>query len=513
MYLKAKPLFSEAKRPMVFLNKEDAEELGVRPLDRIQLSYKKNRIVAIINTTEKFVSAGEIGLYSDVENELQTREGSLIKTEPVDPPESIAFIKKKLSGNNLASAELKKIIEDVVENRLSEIEITAFVIGLYHHGLSVQEAAYLSRAMAQTGKMITTWKKPIYDKHSIGGVPGDKTSMLLVPVVAAAGLTIPKTSSRAITAPAGTADRMECLCPVSLDINEIKRVIEKTNGCLVWGGALDLAPADDIFIEIEYPLSIDPLLLPSVMSKKKAIGANYLVIDIPTGKGVKVKTIAEAQELGSKFIHLGKKLGISVECVSTLGDQPVGYGIGPALEAREVLKTLLEGRGPADLIDKVSNLASVLFDFAGFKDGKQKALDIIKSGKAGKKLTEIIEAQGGNPKIKAEGIPIGPESVEIKSRKSGQVLWINNRVITQTAREAGAPKDKEAGILLHKKTNDNVKKGETLFEIYAKKKHKLKRALKFLRTQDVMKIGKPHEMVLTEIPKEEEKEEFFILER
>lgn len=510
MRLKVRLLFSETKKPLVFLHKEDLEELGLRASDRVEIKYKNITFVAIANATEKIVKCGEIGLcFSE---KMDINEGEWVNVEPAELPESLGFIKKKLSGNTLCGNEIRKIIEDVVKNRLSEIEITAFVTSLYHYGISIQEATALSRAMAATGKTLK-WKKTIYDKHSIGGVPGDKTSMVLVPVVAAAGLTIPKTSSRAITAPAGTADRMECLCPVDLDIEEIKRVVEKTNGCLVWGGAVDLAPADDKFIEIEYPLSIDPLLLPSVMSKKKAVGADYLVIDIPTGKGVKIKSIADAKELGTRFIELGKRLGICVECVSTFGEQPIGYGIGPALEAREALRTLLQGNGPPDLLDKVVHLAGVLFDFAGFKDSEKKAKRIIKSGKAGKKVLEIIEAQGGDPKITPEDIPVGSERIKIKSRNEGRVLWINNKVITQIAREAGAPKDKGAGILLYKKTGDRVKKEETLFEIYAEKKYKLNRALRVIASEDIMKIGKESEMVLTEIPKEEEGERFFILER
>jgi AMP phosphorylase len=513
LFLKAKPLYVEAKKPIVILNKDDADELDVKALDRVELSYNGKREIAIVNITQRFVKPGEIGLYGCVEEGLCATQGAQIKVEPAEPPESLAYIKSRLSGKPITPYEIKQIVRDVVDNKLSEIEITSFVISLYIRQMSMEEIAALSMAMVETGRHIKITSKTIYDKHSVGGAPGDKTSMLLVPTIAAAGLTIPKSSSRAITAPAGTADKMECICPVSHTLEEIKRIVKKTNGCLVWGGALELAPADDIFIEIEHPLSIDPMLLPSVMSKKKAMGSKFLVVDIPTGKGMKIRTINEARDLGNQFIELGKKLGIKVECLSTFGEQPIGYGVGPALEAREALQILSGRRVPGDQLDKVCDLAAVLFKFAGMRNGYQKAHDIIKSGKAEKKFRQIIEAQGGNPKIRPEDIPVGSECVQIKSKVSGHVLWINNTSVIQVAREAGAPKDKGAGILFHKKSGDHVKKGETLFEIYAEKNYKMERALRKLAELPVMEAGKTSEMMLAEIPEVEKHRKYFILER
>lgn len=513
MFLKARPLEIEAMKPIVIINREDTEELDIRPLDRVELTVNGKKVTAIVNVADVFVLRGEIGLSESVYEKLGVRMGEKIKVKPSDPPESIASIKNKLSGKVLKTAEIEKIVNDVVGQKLSEIEITAFVTGLHVYGMTMNEIAALSYAMAETGKSLKFRNKDVFDKHSIGGVPGDKTSMCMVPVIAAAGMTIPKTSSRAITAPAGTADRMECLCPVDLTLEEIKSVVRKTNGCLVWGGAVELAPADDIFIKIEYPLSIDPLLLPSVMSKKKAVNAKYVVIDIPTGKGVKIKTPQEAEDLAHRFIDLGKKLRIKVECLSTFADQPIGYGIGPSLEAREALSTIEKGRGPKDLIDKTVALSSVLFDFNKVNNPSKKIMEILSTGKANKKLRSIIEAQGGNPKIRPDDIPVGEKSIKIKSTKSGKVLWINNHYIKRIARTAGAPKDKGAGILLHKKLGDKVNKDDILFELYAEKGHKLKEALKLVEEAKVVGVGKKYSIVLAEIPEEEEKRKYFILER
>ncbi|RLJ00229.1 MAG: AMP phosphorylase [Candidatus Aenigmatarchaeota archaeon] len=512
MRLIAKILQLEADKPIVVLNASDAKELDVRPLDRVEIKTKKGRIVGIVNIAKKVIKEGEIGIYSDIREVISIENGDEVEVSQALPPKSIMGIKKKIAGLQLSAIEIKDIIEDVVKGNLSDIEITAFVTAMYNHGITLEEAANLSQYMAETGSMLKLKKKAIYDKHSIGGVPGDKTSILVVPIIAAAGLTIPKTSSRSITSPAGTADRFECLAPVEFGLEEIKRIVEKTNGCLVWGGALDLAPADDIFIRIEYPLGIDPFLLPSVMSKKKAVNARYVVIDIPTGKEAKIRSLFEFEELAEKFIRLGKMLGIDVNVVSTYGEQPIGHAIGPALEAREALSAIMYHNQPQDLIEKATTLASMLLNFSGIRNGKEHALNIIKSGKAETKLREIIKAQGGNEKIMPEDIPLGEKVIDIISNKSGKVLWISNRAVSTIAKEAGAPKNKGAGIYLHKKIGENVKKGEKIFTIYAEHTFKLNRALKLMKTLKVMEIGKGMEMLIKTMPREKE-EDYFILER
>jgi AMP phosphorylase len=511
MFLKVVRLGLEAEKPVVILNEADAQDLDVRALDRVEVKANKKVLVAIVNTARKFIKKGSIGLYGEIAERMKVKDGKRIEVKRAAAPESLKFVRKKVDGDTLKEDEIRKIVDDVVHQRLSEIEVAAFVISLHNFGISMDEAASLSTAMAVTGEVLNLDEKKIFDKHSVGGCPGDKTSMLLVPVVAAAGLTIPKTSSRSITSAAGTADKVECLCPVELDLDEIKRVVKRTKGCLVWGGAVNLAPADDIFIQVEYPLSIDPLLLPSVISKKKAVGARYLAIDIPTGKGTKIKTIGEAYELGSKFIELGKRLGIKVNCLSSFGEQPIGYTVGPALEAREALTTI-RGKRPIDLIDKVCHVASILFSFAGIGNGEDKALQILRSGKAEKKLREIIAAQGGSEKIRPADIPVGDKRMKIKSTRVGTVLWINNNAVVQIARELGAPKDKGAGVKLYNKIGDRVKKGETILELFAEKTYKLNRGLEAAKSLDIIGIGDKHEMLLAKIPKELH-ERYFILER
>jgi len=501
MKLRAKLLNIQAGgRRIAIIDEETAALLGVHSSDRLRISYKNRQIIAIVNVASNF-PRNKIGFYKEISKMLGIKAGENVEVQHAHIPESLAYVQEKIHGRRLEESKIKAIVRDVVEHHLSDAEIAAFVTALHILGIGMDEIEALSRAMVETGCTLTWNKKPILDKHSIGGIPGDKTTILIVPIIAAAGFTIPKTSSRAVTSPAGTADRVENLCPVNLTIEEITEVVKKTNGCMVWGGALELAPADDIFIQAEYSLGIDPLLLPSIMSKKKAVGATHVVIDIPTGRGAKIKTVGEAHALARDFIALGKGLDINIQCAVTFGEQPLGYAVGPGLEAKEALETIM-GNGPRDLKEKAVDLAGILFEMMGVKEGKGQAEKILDSGKAERKLREIIEAQGGDPKIKPEDIEIGDKCAEVTADKDGNVLWINNQRIAQIARAAGAPKEKGAGVKLKAKLGEHVRKGDVLFEIYAERNTMLEAALKLAETLKPFGVGKKWEeqMLIDRIP-------------
>ncbi|MEM3439430.1 MAG: thymidine phosphorylase, partial [Candidatus Bathyarchaeia archaeon] len=235
------------------------------------------------------------------------------------------------------------------------------------------------------------------------------------------------------------------------------------------------------------------------MSKKKAVGANLLVVDIPCGRGAKVKTIGEADLLANDFMELGGRLGIKVRCAVTYGEQPIGYAIGPALEAREALRALMGDGGAPDLIDKATDIAGILLEMAGKGDGKALALEALRSGKAEGKLREIIGAQGGDPSVKPEDIRVGDQSFTIRSEGDGYVLWIDNASMAELARLAGCPRDKGAGILLHKKIGDKVGAGEPLFTIYAERGTKLQQALEALEDMRAIGVGERMEMLIHEV--------------
>jgi AMP phosphorylase len=500
-------------RRIAILSEETARLLGVHSSDRIHITYHEHQLIAIANVATHFPK-NRIGLYEEISETLGLKTDETVDVHLAELPESLRHVRAKLRGERLLGHDMITIVKDVVERHLSEVEIAAFLTALNIYGLNMGENEALSRAMVETGDTLDFGESPILDKHSIGGIPGDKTSLLVVPIVAAAGFTIPKTSSRAVTSPAGTADRVETLCPVDLAISEIKAVVEKTNGCLVWGGALDLAPADDLFIQIEYPLGIDPLLLPSIMSKKKAIGATHIAIDIPTGNGAKIKNMTEAYSLASDFVDLGMRLDLKIQCALTFGEQPIGHAIGPALEAQEALMALMGG-GPVDLVEKAVSLAGMLFEMVGVEGGRKKAEHILQSGKAEQKLREIIEAQGGNSRVKPDELLVGTHKVEVTADQAGRVLWISTEDIVNIAKTAGAPRAKGAGVVLKAKLGEAVKKDGALLEIYAERSSKLESAFNLTKKlQPIVLSKKPEEqMLLDRVPKKVSSDKTFMLER
>jgi AMP phosphorylase len=468
--LEVHPFDIEIGQHKVMLNLADARELGLNAGDRIRVRTKGAGVTAILDTTTQMVKPGQVGIFTEAYNEL--KQPKIVEVLQAPRPASLCYIKKMMDKQKLTEDEIRTIVQDIVDNNLSDIELSAYVTTSYIDNLDSQETEWLTKAMIETGDRIRFDTHPVMDKHSIGGVPGNKVSLLVVPIVAAAGLLIPKTSSRAITGAGGTADLMEILAPVEFNAEEIKELTEHVGAVIAWGGATNIAPADDKLIKAEYALSIDPYsqMLASIMAKKGAVGADAVVIDMPVGPGTKLPTPADGRSLSKDLIDLGERLGIRVECAMTFGGSPVGRTIGPALEVKEAL-TVLEGKGgPNSLREKSLALAGILLEMggvAGKGEGYAGADDILTSGKALKKLTEIIDAQGGNPNIKSEDIQIGEHFEEILSPNSGYIVAFYNKRIVEIARLAGAPADKKAGVLIHRKMGEIVKKGEPLLTIYS----------------------------------------------
>ena len=286
--------------------------------------------------------------------------------------------------------------------RYCDIEIASFLSVCAGSRLDVDEIIGLTQAMVECGKRLSwSGQNMILDKHCIGGLPGNRTTPLVVSIVSAAGLVIPKTSSRAITSPAGTADTMETLTTVNLNLKEIQCVVADTNACLAWGGAVNLSPADDLLIRIERALDLDGegQLIASVLSKKIAAGSTHAVVDIPVGPTAKVRSDKEANRLASLFTQVGAACGINIRCLITDGSQPVGLGIGPVEEARDVLSVLQgDNDAPLDLRERALFLAANLFSLSyqeSVEQGLLRATSLLDSGKAWQQFQRIVQAQGG----------------------------------------------------------------------------------------------------------------------
>ncbi len=420
---------------------------------------------------------------------------------------ALEAIQKKLLGKKLTYKEIYAIMDQIAEDRLGDILTTYFVASGYSNGFTDEEIYYLTKAMIETGETLE-FEGTVADKHSIGGSPGTRTTMIVVPIIAAAGFKIPKSSSRAITTPAGTADVMEVLANVTFSKEKIHKIVEKTNGCIVWGGSFKIAPADDEIIRIEEPLmfeSFDKILV-SIMAKKIAFGSTHVVIDLPYGKTMKVHRREDAEVLRKKFEFLADKFNIAMKVLVHKIDEPAGRGVGPLLEAREVLWVLEQHeKRSQDLEEKSIQLAKELLDLC-LQDAKKEvqqeiaeryvdtedwARHLLSSGAAHTKMMEIIGAQGGDPKVKSSDLKLDKFAYDVEHEgPSGVITHVHNKNVSLTAKILGAPEDKKAGIFLHKKVGDRVKRGEVLCTLYAQTKYKLKETVDSLEILPLFSIEK-----------------------
>lgn len=464
----------------IIVNRIDARDMGLRSLDRVKVVKDDHSIIAITELTDSVVGKGSVGLLIKGRKMLNVTEDDTVRVIPVTRPQSVDLIKKRLDKIELTTEEIHILTEEITNHRLSDVELSAFVTSTYMHPLSTREIKDLTMSMVKTGEIIDIDVDPIFDFHSVGGVPGNKVTLLVVPIIASAGLPIPKTCSRAISSAGGTADILETIANVTLPGHRIKEITETVGGTIAWGGGVNIAPADDIIIRAEYPLAIDPYsqVIASVLAKKKAVGADYLLMDIPTGPQTKVKNMDLARTYARDFMEIGEKIGIHVQCAITFGGQPIGRNIGPALECKEALLAL-EGDPPSSsTVEKATSLAGIILEMGGFTgEGKLKADEILRSGQALSKFWEIIEAQGTDLReITSDQVPIGEYSVDIISTQRGYVSSIHNKKLVKIARAAGCPHDKLGGIVLHNKNGHQVDKGDVLFSIYSSNEKKLKLA-------------------------------------
>jgi putative thymidine phosphorylase len=492
MKLKVKHYKWSAGRPVAILNKDIAKTIFAGLNERILIKYNSKRIVAVLDLSSKIAEEGEIVLSTEILDYLHLSGGETITVEVATKPRAIQTINKKLRCEILNEKEIFNIIQSIVNNELSETEIAFFISAIYECGMSMNEIIWLTKAMFKTGKQLKFKSKFVVDKHSIGGIAGNRTTPIVVSICAASGLTMPKTSSRAITSAAGTADVLEAVCKVNFSIKEIKKIVEKTNACMVWGGALGFAPADDKIIRVESEINIDPEpnLLASIMAKKLSAGSKYILIDIPYGKFAKVDK-SKAIKLKSRFEEIGRHFNLKLKCVITDGRQPIGNGIGPVMELRDIIDILgnNDNKPHNDLRDKSLFLAGEIFELCGKAKkghGKKLAEEILKSGKAFNKFQQIIKAQKGD--LNNKNLSLAKFSYNICAEKNCKVVMIDNKKVNLLARIAGSPDDKKAGLYLFKHLNESLKKGDKIITIYSQSKGKLNDAVDFYKENKIIEV-------------------------
>ena len=454
---------------------------GFNAQSRVHVALNGHTAIATLDVVKSdILQPGEASLSESAWQSMGAHEGDLVTLSHPAPVESLGLVRSKLYGRRLDTAAMHAIVSDIVGGRYSDVQVSAFVAACSGDNMNREEMIALTRAMLETGQRIEWPTKPILDKHSIGGLPGNRTTPIVVAIVAAAGLTIPKTSSRAITSPAGTADTMDTLTTVDIDLATMRRVVEKEGGCFVWGGAVRLSPADDILIRIERALDIDSQgqLVASVLSKKAAAGSTHVVIDIPVGPTAKIRTPEAAEQLCLDLIAVAACVGLSVRPILTDGSQPVGRGIGPSLEARDVVAVLeCDPNAPADLRGRAIALAGAVLELGGVSAADAGAADaqaVLDSGRALEKFTAICEAQGGR-----ERPPKARHTREIVAVHAGRIVRFDNRLLARVAKLAGAPKAPAAGLDLHVRLGQRVVRGEPLYTVHAETPGELAYALDF----------------------------------
>nr|WP_245585090.1 thymidine phosphorylase [Solimonas flava] len=481
------------QEPVVFLRADSAvcRSEGFEAQSRVKLTLAARSLVATLYIVDDpLLADAQAGLSEAAWAALGAREGDEVEISHPEPIESFAFVRGKVYGQPFTDAAIEAVIRDVAAGHYSGLELAAFITACGGDSLVRDETVALTRAMLDVGQRLEWTQSPVLDKHCVGGLPGNRTTPIVVAIVAACGLTIPKTSSRAITSPAGTADTMEMLAPVELDVAAMRRVVEREGGCVVWGGAMSLSPADDILIRVERPLDFDSpgQLVASILSKKLAAGSTQLLVEMPVGPTAKVRSADNAHIIAALLEDVGRTLELSVRVLQTDGLQPVGNGVGPALEALDVLAVLDNApQAPADLRERSLRLAGELLEMGGRAaagQGLALARETLASGAARRKFTAICMAQGG-----LREPPVAAYRQVFVAPRAGTVAAIDNRRLARIAKLAGAPRAPAAGLQLHHHLGEQVARGEPLFTLHAESPGELVYAGSYANLhQDVIRL-------------------------
>ncbi|NWG54764.1 MAG: thymidine phosphorylase family protein [Hydrogenophilaceae bacterium] len=454
---------------------------GLSSRARVLLRAGKRHVIATLYQVENdWLAQDEAGLSEAAWARLALAEGEVITVTHAPPLESLAEVRRRMYGGRLDQSAFRAIIGDIAGGHYADIHLATFIAACSAFPLDVNEITALTGAMVDAGDRLSWPGLKVMDKHCVGGLPGNRTTPIVVAIAASLGLVMPKTSSRAITSPSGTADAMETLAPVDLSLKAMRRVVEAEGGCIAWGGAVRLSPADDMLIRIERALDIDTegQLIASVLSKKIAAGATHVVLDLPVGATAKIRSEQAAAELSAHIDAVAEAFGLKTQFVLSDGAQPVGRGIGPALEAKDVLAVLTNAPdAPADLRARALAIAGAVLELAGKAAkgaGAATAAAALDDGRAWAKFQRICEAQGGMREP-----PTAPLTRAWTATRSGSLTAINNRKISRLAKLAGAPDDPAAGVVLHARLGAAVSAGAPLLTIHAEAPGQLEYALDY----------------------------------
>jgi pyrimidine-nucleoside phosphorylase len=407
----------------------------------------------------------------------------------------VEIIRKKRQGEVLTSKEINFMINNFSNNKIPDYQFSAFLMAIFFRGMTTKETSFLTEAMLHSGKMINLKEINGYkiDKHSTGGV-GDKTSLILAPIAAAAGVYVPMISGRGLGHTGGTLDKLESIpgFRTDLSLKKFKSVLKKTGAALI-GQTKEIAPADKVIYslrDVTATIESVPLITASIMSKKLAEGINGLVLDIKTGSGAFMKSGKEAIKLTESLVNTAKAFNINAAAFITDMNQPLGTHVGNWIEVVECIK-ILRGEVKNDVYDLSTKLAGAMIYLAGksksIDSGTDYAKEIIANGKAYEKFIEMVRAQGGNTSFihNPEKYPKSKYSDKFIAYKSGYINKIDTYEIGMASVELGAGRkskedkiDHKAGIIFNFRTGEKVRKGDIIAHLYADSKDKIKQAKK-----------------------------------
>ena len=399
------------------------------------------------------------------------------------PVRAVDVIRKKRDGRELSRAEIEYLVQACTGGQIPDYQVSAWLMAVILRGMTRAETAVLTDAMLHSGDVLDFSDLPAkkVDKHSTGGV-GDKTSLVLAPVVAAGGLLVPMISGRGLGHTGGTLDKLESIpgFNVNLPVPEFRRVLGQC-GCAMIGQTAEIAPADrklyalrDVTATVESPY----LICASIMSKKLAEGIDALVLDVKTGSGAFMKEEKDAVFLAELMVETGKRMGKSVLALITNMDQPLGRNAGNSLEVIEVLD-VLRGGGPADLRELCLELAGWMFHLGGaaqtVQEGRQTSAKLIASGKALEKFRQMVTLQGGDARVvdDPQRLPQSTGKMEVVSPAAGRITAMDCEAVGTACVVLGGGREKKedsvdpaVGVVLHRKVGDEVAVGESLCTVH-----------------------------------------------
>jgi pyrimidine-nucleoside phosphorylase len=395
------------------------------------------------------------------------------------------IIAKKRDGMSLSQQEIEFFIDGMMRGDIPDYQVSAWLMAVYLKGMSSEETAHLTLAMARSGRTLDVGSAmPLaVDKHSTGGV-GDKTTLVVAPLVVAAGLAVAKISGRGLGFTGGTLDKLESFPGFSAEISPERFLDNLSKYRLVVAGQTpDLVPADGKLYalrDVTATVGSYPLMASSIVSKKLAVGARFIVFDVKVGRGAFMNTLDEARKLATILTDLSKSLGKSASAVISDMNQPLGRAVGNALEVREAIDTL-KGAGPDDFVAHTLNIASQMLLLAGQADDEDSARNrlaaLLQSGQALEQLRTLIKAQDGDPAPidDPELLPKAPVQRKVASPKGGYISQLDAMAVGLAATALGAgrskkgqPVDHAVGVVLHKKIGDSLAEGDALCTIHAR---------------------------------------------